>query len=233
MIQHIVATIGTTVKGAIDPIDRIRAVLAGTESFLHLDAALFGGYLPYTAHAGEVACQSLTNPSRLRYDAIAVSCHKFFGFPSPAGLFITTASHFDEFNRYFSKIHNPEYIHQVPGTITCSRDAVKPAEFYYFSTRPAFDKLTMDAEGMLLNTNYFYQQMQSRFSQLEPTRANSLSNIVYFRSPSDRIIQKYSLATMHLTINGQIHDYAHVVVMPHVSTQILEEFMQDLKADLS
>jgi histidine decarboxylase len=69
----------------------------------------------------------------VRYDSIAVSCHKFFGFPAPAGLFITTKSHFDEFNELFSQIHNPEYIHHVPGTITCSRDAVKPAEFYFFS----------------------------------------------------------------------------------------------------
>jgi len=229
----VVATIGTTFKGAIDPINRIQEALTGTQSFLHLDAALFGGYLPHTTYASEVAFQSSSEPTQFRYDTIAVSCHKFFGFPSPAGLFITTASHFEEFNHYFSKIHNPEYIHHVPGTITCSRDAVKPAEFYYFCTQPAFDNLATDAEAMLENTSYFHEQMQKRFPQLQPIRANPLSNTLYFRSPSDQIIQKYSLATMYITLQGQTQDYAHVVIMPHVNRTVLAEFMADLSAEFS
>lgn len=226
----VVATVGTTFKGAVDPIDSIQAALVGVQSFVHLDAALFGGYLPYTAHAAEVAFRSSSNQANTRYDAIAVSCHKFFGFPSPAGLFITTASRFEEFNHYFSKIHNPEYIHHVPGTITCSRDAVKPAEFYYFSTSVAADKLVQDAEAMLQNTGYFLEQMQSRFPQLKPIRANPLSNTLYFQCPGKRIVQKYSLATMLLTMAGQKHECAHVVVMPHVSRAVLDEFMHDLEA---
>ena len=224
----VVATLGTTFKGAIDPIDRIREELTGYQSFLHLDAALFGGYLPYTLHANEVACQSNSNPAKLRYDAIAVSCHKFFGFPSPAGLFITTADHFEEFNRYFSKIHNPEYIHHVPGTITCSRDAVKPAEFYFFSQAQVQAGLANDAESMLRNTDFLLKQMQDEFADLNPTRSNLLSNTIYFRKPNECIIQKYSLATMHLTNDGKAQEYAHVVVMPHVSRSVLAEFMLDL-----
>jgi histidine decarboxylase len=227
----VVATVGTTFKGAIDQVDRIQEALKGYQSYLHLDAALFGGYLPFTSHAGEVTYQSKSNPALARYDSIAVSCHKFFGFPSPAGLFITTKSHFDEFNELFSQIHNPEYIHHVPGTITCSRDAVKPAEFYFFSTPSAMDKLAEDAQFMLQNTVYLMEQMQAHFSYLQPTRVNDLSNTIFFRKPSDRIVKKYSLATMHLEINHQKQDYAHVVVMPHADRQVLTEFMTDLDKD--
>lgn len=226
----VVATIGTTFKGAIDPIDGIREALQGRESFLHLDAALFGGYLPHTEHAEQVACRSPARPDALRYDAIAVSCHKFFGFPSPAGLFITTAGHFEEFNRYFSKIHNPEYIHHVPGTITCSRDAVKPAEFYYFSRPAALQRMQADAEMMLQNSDYFQAQMLNRLPKFQVKRANALSNTLYFRKPSERIIQKYSLATMQVIVNGEAQDHAHVVVMPHVSRAVLDEFVADLVA---
>ena len=222
----VIATIGTTFKGAIDQVDRIQEALKGYPSYLHLDAALFGGYLPFTAHAGEVSYQSSSIAAR--YDSIAVSCHKFFGFPSPAGLFITTKSHFDDFNELFSQIHNPEYIHHVPGTITCSRDAVKPAEFYFFSTPSAMAKLAEDAQSMLRNTAYLMEQMQAHFSYLQPTRANDLSNTLFFRKPSDRIVKKYSLATMHLEINHQKQDYAHVVVMPHANRDVLTEFMTDL-----
>ncbi|MFZ2405682.1 MAG: pyridoxal-dependent decarboxylase [Methylobacter sp.] len=224
----VIATIGTTFKGAIDQIDRIQKALKGYPSYLHLDAALFGGYLPFTAHAGEVSYQSQSSPALARYDSIAVSCHKFFGFPSPAGLFITTQSHFDEFNELFSQIHNPEYIHHVPGTITCSRDAVKPAEFYFFSTPSAMTKLAEDAQSILQNAAYLMEQMQTHFSYLQPTRANDLSNTIFFRKPSDRIVKKYSLATMHLEINRQKQDYAHVVVMPHADRNVLTEFMTDL-----
>lgn len=227
----VVATIGTTFKGAIDPVELIQQVLAGHPSYVHLDAALFGGYLPFTRYAETVAYPSLLNLGAARYDSIAVSCHKFFGFPSPAGLFITTQSQFDEFSTLFSRIHNPEYIHPVPGTISCSRDAVKPAEFYFFSTPAAMAKMTEDAQNILQLTDYLLDQLQNQFAHLQPKRANALSNTLYFRQPSERIVKKYSLATMPLTVDQTRQAYAHVVVMPHVQQKVLTEFLNDLGQD--
>ncbi|MCM2372300.1 pyridoxal-dependent decarboxylase [Aporhodopirellula aestuarii] len=225
----VVATVGTTFKGAIDNIDEIQKELAHHESYVHVDAALFGGYLPFTNHSAEVSCQSGDDSVSKRYDSIAVSCHKFFGFPSPAGLFITRQSIYDEFNELFSRIHNPEYIHHVPGTIICSRDAVKPAEFYYFTTPQALTRQRDDARLMLDNAAYFFDQLNTHFPQLGATRANELSNTIYFRSPGETIIKKYSLATMHLDVDDQSEEYAHVVVMPHVSRNVLAKFLSDLE----
>lgn len=226
----VVATVGTTFKGAIDRIGRIHDQLAHRAGYLHVDAALFGGYLPFTPHADEVAYRLADSDSSGRYDSIAVSSHKFFGFPSPAGLFVTKQSLYDEFNALFSRIHNPEYIHHVPATITCSRDAVKPAEFYYFSTPPAFGRQTADAKLMLENATYLLDQMGSRFPQLGARRANRLSNTVYFRNPGDTIVKKYSLATMQLEVDGRPESFAHIVVMPHVSQDVLNEFFTELEA---
>jgi glutamate/tyrosine decarboxylase-like PLP-dependent enzyme len=227
----VIATIGTTFKGAIDQVDSIQEALKGYSSYLHLDAALFGGYLPHIPHASEVLYLSKGNPKTVRYDSIAVSGHKFFGFPSPAGLFITTKSYFDEFNELFSQIHKPEYIHHVPGTITCSRDAVKPAEFYFYSTPSAMIKQAEDAQFMMQNTVYLLEQMQAHFSYLQPARVNNFSNTIFFRKPSDWIVKKYLLATMHLDINHEKQNYAHVVVMPHVNRKVLTEFLTDLEKD--
>ncbi len=224
----VVATVGTTFKGAIDNVDHIQQKLAGRESYLHVDAALFGGYLPFTDHAGEVSCQP-SGESMSRYDSIAVSCHKFFGFPSPAGLFITKQTTYDEFNSLFSQIHNPEYIHHVPGTITCSRDAVKPAEFFFFTTPPALARQAEDAQLMLSNASYLLDQLNTHFPQLSATRANPLSNTIYFRNPGEAIVHKYSLATMHIDVNGRAEDFAHAIVMPHVSRAVLAEFLSDLE----
>jgi len=227
----VIATIGTTFKGAIDHIDLIQKSIKDHPSYLHLDAALFGGYLPHTSYSNEVLYQYKDISADVRYDSIAVSCHKFFGYPSPAGLYITTKSHFDEFNQLFSKIHNPEYIHHVPGTITCSRDAVKPAEFYFFSSPTAMTRQKEDAHTMLQNTAFILDQMQTHFSHLQPTRSNDLSNTIYFKAPKDRIVKKYSLATMHLEIGETKQDYAHVVVMPHANRKVLTEFLNDLDKD--
>ncbi|MDD1633778.1 MAG: histidine decarboxylase, partial [Methylococcaceae bacterium] len=58
-----------------------------------------------------------------------------------------------------------------------------------------------------------------------------LSNTIFFRKPSDQIVKKYSLATMHLDINHEKQDYAHVVVMPHANRKVLTEFLTDLNKD--
>jgi glutamate/tyrosine decarboxylase-like PLP-dependent enzyme len=224
----VVATLGTTFKGAIDNLDAIQNVLQGVNSYVHLDAALFGGYLPHTPFAAEVLHQ---NKNKRRYDSIAVSCHKFFGFPSPAGLFITRNTTYQEFNKLFSRIHNPEYIHHVPGTITCSRDGVKAAEFYFFTTDSAFAKQAADANNILQLTAKLYQQMQTRLPMLQATRANQASNTLYFKKPSSAIVKKFSLATMRLITPTGAGDYAHAVIMPHVTGRVIEEFLADLEAD--
>ncbi len=228
----VVATIGTTFKGATDPVDTIQAKLKGRAAYLHLDAALFGGYLPHTAFAGDLL-HSIVDPiskAKLqRYDSIAVSCHKFFGFPSPAGLFITTRTNFESFRAQFSQIHDPEYIQQVPGTITCSRDAVKPAEFYFFSSESAFARQAADAKAMLDNTGYLLKEMRNHYSYLQPVRANDRSNTVYFITPSKTVVDHYSLATMQLDIEGERTPCAHVVVMPHAKKEILDQFLTDLR----
>ncbi|GAB6067154.1 hypothetical protein JCM13664_04720 [Methylothermus subterraneus] len=223
----VVATVGTTFKGGIDPIDTIQEVLQESRipSYLHLDAALFGGYLPYTSRATELLHSA---NGQKRYDSLAVSCHKFFGFPAPAGIFLTTQSHFEEFLAFYGQVHNPEYIGHVPGTITCSRDAVKPAEFYFFTTPEAKARQAQDARAMLEQADYLFEQLQSRFPRLCPKRANEVSNTIYFYRPSAWIVRKYALATMRL----EGREFAHAVVMPHVDRQVLDEFLTDLAKDV-
>jgi histidine decarboxylase len=227
----VVATIGTTFKGAIDPLDLIRSVTRGRACYVHLDAALFGGYLSYTQHSGALKFCDSNRAEPARYESIAVSCHKFFGFPAPAGLFLTTSATFEEFRSLFQKVHDPSYIHHVPGTITCSRDAVKPAEFLYFTTETATRRLVADAESMLRETTWLYDQMRGNFAHLQPVRENDLSNTVYFSRPSDALVRKYSLATCSVGTGKNRRPCAHVVVMPHASRRVLTDFLTDLESD--
>lgn len=227
----VVATIGTTFKGAIDSIDDIQTKLKERASYLHLDAALFGGYLPFTPFASSLFHEiaHLRSGKKIkRYDSIAVSCHKFYGFPSPAGLFITSKTNFEMFLTQFSEVHDPEYIQQVPGTITCSRDAVKPAEFLFFSSKTAFKKQATDAKAILDNADYLLKEITNHYGNLQPKKSNNQSNIIYFKQPSEAIVNRYSLATMSLEVNGKRIPHAHVVVMPHANRDILDQFLTDL-----
>lgn len=230
----VVATIGTTFKGAIDSIDEIQSKLKGRESYFHLDAALFGGYLPHTPFATELL-HTRDSGEGARYHSIAVSCHKFFGFPAPAGLFITTQSVFDEFSAEFSKVHDPSYILQIPGTITCSRDAIKPAEFYFFSSDADFTRQAADAKAMFDSTDYLLTEMQNHFAHLAPVRTSNRSTTIYFKKPADAIVNRYTLATMTLKQpTGQVGHvpqsapYAHIVVMPHINKTVIDRFLDDL-----
>lgn len=108
------------------------------------------------------------------------------------------------------------------GTITCSRDAVKPAEFYFFSSEAA------DAKAMLDNAGYLLKEMANHYNHLQPTRANGFSNTIYFKKPGEGVVNRYFLATMGLDVHGQRTPFAHIVVMPHVSKKILDEFLTDL-----
>ena len=109
-----------------------------------------------------------------------------------------------------------------------SRDAVKPAEFFFFTTSAARTKQVEDAKLMLQNATFLLKVLRRDFPQLSAVKSNALSNTIYFKHPGDRIVKKYSLATMHLEKDGRSEEYAHVVVMPHVSREVLSEFLTDL-----
>ncbi len=116
----------------------------------------------------------------------------------------------------------------MPGTITCSRDAVKPAEFFFFSSESSFARQTVDAQSILDNAAYLIKEMTNHYPHLQPTRTNNRSNTVYFRKPSDAVLSRYCLATMRMDRDGQLMPCAHVVVMPHANKSILDQFLTDL-----
>ena len=218
----VVATIGTTFTGGIDDIDKIGSLLKDYESYLHLDAALFGAYFQASDFAADLAAETAAGK---RYDSIAVSCHKFFGFPMVAGMFVTRKSTFEEYREYFSQVHDPDYIRHVPGTITCSRNTLTGGLFHYYSTREAFKVQQADARRVLKNAAYLHKEMLNHFPELNAQRSDPRSNTVFFRNVDPGVRKKWQLATIK---EGLPDSQAHVVVMPHASTHYIDMFLADL-----
>ena len=211
-----VYAMGSTFKGAIDDQQALNAVLAAHPEipgiYRHIDAALFGGYLPFTPY------RALVSRDSMQYESIAISGHKFFGIDSPCGLFICTREVYENQTDY-----NVPYLNSNMRMISCSRDALQPLKFWWLIQSVGFEGWSTQAKNILAQRDYLKQQLDAIGW---PAWVNEYSNTVFFRRPSPEIIRKYTLAQGYDERFGG--ELAHVVVMQHVSQEKIDMFIADL-----
>ena len=216
----IIYAMGSTFKGAIDDMPTLNAVLDRHPEipaiYRHVDAALFGGYLPFTEH------RMMVSHEAMRFESIAISGHKFFGIDSPSGLFFCTRDVYENQADF-----NVTYLNSNMRMINCSRDAVQPLKFWWIIQKVGTEGWTEQAANIMRCTAYLKQQLDSIGW---PAWVNPYSNTVFFRRPSDDIIAKYTLALGHDDKFGG--NLAHVVVMQHVTKEKINGFISDLMDEL-
>ena len=216
----IIYAMGSTFKGAIDDMPTLNAVLDRHPEipaiYRHVDAALFGGYLPFTEH------RMMVSHEAMRFESIAISGHKFFGIDSPSGLFLCTRDVYENQADF-----NVTYLNSNMRMISCSRDAVQPLKFWWIIQKVGTEGWTEQAANIMRCTAYLKQQLDSIGW---PAWVNPYSNTVFFRRPSDDIIAKYTLALGHDDKFGG--NLAHVVVMQHVTKEKINGFISDLMDEL-
>jgi len=213
----VVIALGTTFKGAIDDQAGIREILAAKHQgphYIHLDAALFGGYLPYANGNGA----ELVNQQLQHFDSVAVSGHKFFGFDEPMGIFISTQQAFQNLNAF-----RVPYLNDAVPTITCSRSAVDPLKFWWKIHSTPDAKFQAMALGILANADYLYDSLQATGIK---AWKNPHSNTIFFERPSTDILHKYDLAPEESPVFGKL---AHFIVMPHVKKKLIDGFVKDMR----
>ena len=211
-----VYAMGSTFKGAIDDMNALNAVLDKYPELVvyrHVDAALFGGYLPFTEH------KEMVSSKHMRFDAIAVSGHKFFGIDSPCGLFLCTREVYENQNNF-----NVTYLNGNMRMINCSRDAVQPLKFWWLIQKVGYDQWAKQAKQMMECTAYLKQQLDAIGW---PCRVNQYSNTVFFKRPSPEIVRKYNLAQGYDEHFGG--ELAHIVVMQHVTKEKIDIFIKELQ----
>ena len=215
----IVIAMGTTFKGAIDDQSAIDAVIRKKKPvavFRHVDAALFGGYLPFTKY------KDLVNRKVFHFDSIAVSGHKFFGFDEPMGIFITTKDTLNWTNPF-----KVAYLNQAVPTITCSRNALSALKFWWKIKKTGMKGFEEQAKSILFNARY----LQTRLEKIGwPVWKNDFSNTVYFRRPSKAVMDKYGLAPEYdARLGGEL---AHIVVMQNVTCSMIDKVVNDIKSEM-
>ena len=214
----IVFSMGTTFKGGIDDQQAINAILEEVNppaAYRHVDAALFGGYLPFSEYA-EMVDQRVCN-----FDSIAVSGHKFFGIDEPCGLFFTTKEVMNHQNPY-----DISYLDGSMPMINCSRSALNPLKFYWIIKHTSIDEFREITDSMLGNTAYLKEKLEEMGWPVWVS--DECSNTVFFAMPDETIMEDYFLAPDYDERFGG--DLAHIVVMPNVSQEQLDRFLDDLQA---
>lgn len=206
----ILANIGTTMTEAKDSVPTIKACLnkyAIKSAYIHCDAALSGVHL---ALIGENDFD-FSNGA----DSIAISGHKFLGSPIACGLVLVKKSFKDRIGKSIP------YIGTIDTTITGSRSGINALIFWYSIKKWGKEGLLKRALDSLENAAY----LQKKLNDIGVKAwSNPHALTVVFPKPSVEIIKKWQLAT-----DGNI---AHVICMPGISKDTLDQFVSDLKASL-
>ena len=209
-------SIGTTFKGGIDRIEIIQSIVKekGIEHvFYHADAALFGGFLPFYQNPKKPKLNFQTEP----YDSIAISGHKFFGSPTPLGIFLIREEHSKNFDSTYI-----EYINSNNMTIPCSRSALNTLILWWTITTTKKEEFIRQTDQIFENALYFAHELQKRHY---PVWLNEHSNTLFFEAPSMELCQRWTLPLQTCSKLGHI---AHAIVMQHVDKKMIDEFLHDL-----
>lgn len=201
------ANIGTTMKGAIDDVPRIIETLRKyniNEYYIHCDAALFGGFLPFLPQAPGVDFS-------LPIGSVAISGHKFIGSGVPCGILLTRREHVDRIRRHI------DYIGSFDGTISGSRNGLSVLILWQTIQRQGRNGFAEWARQCMTVTRYAVDALTKIGWH---AWANPWSNTVVIRRPPDSIARRW-----HLAVTG---DIAHLIIMPGVSTARIDVFVQEL-----
>uniref|UniRef100_A0A0D9Z6T5 Serine decarboxylase n=1 Tax=Oryza glumipatula TaxID=40148 RepID=A0A0D9Z6T5_9ORYZ len=192
--------IGTTVKGAIDDLDEIINTL---ENCGFRDRF----YIHCDGALAGLMLPFIKQAPKITFikpiGSISVSGHKLLGCPTPCGVVINRLKDIDVL-----KSTNIEYIASNDVTISGSRNGQSPMFLWCKLKSMGYKGIRREIEACLRN---------ARISAF----MNSQSIIVVFEKPKDDVfVQKWQLACAG--------NAAHVVVMPHVSFEMLGIFVEEL-----
>ena len=202
----IFANIGTTMKGAVDDIAKIRAVLddlAIQHAYIHSDAALSGMILPFV---DKPQPWDFANGA----DSISISGHKMLGSPLPCGVVLARKKNVDRVARSI------EYVGALDTTIAGSRSAIAPLFLWYRLRTLGHDGICQMVQTSLQRAAQAVQKLKAR--GIDAWRHENSITVVFPRPP-DAVMRKWIVAPNK--------DIGHIITLPHVSEALLDEFVDD------
>ena len=229
--------IGTTVKGAIDNIDRIVQILhqeniPRDKFYIHCDGALFALMIPFLTTNSNVPHTNQNNHSNHHathtpipeisfatqpIDSIAVSGHKMLGCPMPCGVALCRKEH-------ITRLGQPiDYLNSIDTTIMGSRNGHAALYLWYALRTKGSLGLQQDVQYCIEMAQYLRHRLVHDMNL--PCGLNEYSSTVVLERPVDvSLIQKWQLACSD--------DIAHIVVMPNITVEQLEQFLEEFRRSI-
>lgn len=201
------ANIGTTMKGAVDDVKKIKNImkeLAIPNYYIHADAALSGMILPF-----------VIDPQPFDFsagiDSISVSGHKLMGSPIPCGIVLAHKSNVDRIARSI------EYVGTLDTTLSGSRNAITPLFLWY-----AINTVKYEGFKIMINACLEMAEYTVDCFKRESIKAwrNRNSITVVIPRPAIDVVNKWQLA-----VSGEI---AHIITVPHVKKIHIEAIIKDI-----
>ena len=208
----IMATVGTTMKGAVDDIGEIRSILselAITKSYIHCDAALSGMVLPFVKKPPPFGF-----PTGM--DSIAISGHKMIGSPFPCGVVLAKKDNVNIIAR------NIEYVGVLDTTISGSRNAFAALILWYAAKRYGMAGLRKLVRESIERAEFAVRRFRENRVK---AWMNENSLTVVFPKPSEKIVEKWQLASKD--------DISHIITLPHLSRAKIETAVKEISHDLA
>ena len=202
----VMANIGTTVRGAVDDLGKIKEILldlAVTNAYIHADAALSGLILPFVAEP-----QSFGFDAGI--DSISISGHKLIGAPLPCGVVLTHKAHVERVGRAV------EYVGVHDTTLSGSRNGFAPLMLWYALATLGEEGLSERVADMMDMAEYAVSQFNKRGI---PAWRHRNSATVVFPKPSPEVFIKWQIAPEGRDVR--------IVAMPHVTRQMIDELVED------
>lgn len=205
----VLANFGTTMKEAKDDVSKIKSILkklAIHNHYIHCDGALAGSFGNFMEHKTSF---DLADGS----DSISISGHKFVGSPIPTGVLIAKRTNRDRISKAIA------YIGSSDTTITGSRNGHSPLFLWYAIKKMGVEGLKNRYLKSLETARYCEEKLKE--IGIEAWR-NPDAITVVFPKTSKKVKEKWQLAT-----DG---DISHIICMPNVSKENIDDFVADIKA---
>ncbi len=203
----LLVNIGTTMKGAIDNLDKIHAILKNLaihDFYIHADAALSGMILPFVDNP---------QPFDFRHgiDSIAISGHKMIGSPLPCGVVLAKKSHVRQIAR------SVEYVGTLDTTISGSRNGITPLFLWYAICSRGVEGFREAVESSLQMARYAVDKF--RQAGVDAWRHRNSLTVVFPRQ-AEETLKRWQIA---------VHDdIAHIITMPHVEKWQIDALLQEM-----